>query len=138
MTKTRRPAGADLDSRAVAIECARICDDFKAEDIVVLDVEHLLGLTDFFVIATGQNVRNLRGIAEELKNRMAVHGLVTRNDNPTGKSGWALLDFGLLVVHLFEKNVREFYDLEFLWADAERVAWAEGADAPETGSAGEE
>jgi ribosome-associated protein len=92
---------------------------------MILDVEKLLGITDCFIIVTGTNFRNLRGISEAMQNAMEKHGLHARREEASATSGWTLLDFGLFVVHLFEEKVRKFYDLEFLWADAPRVEWKE-------------
>ncbi len=114
---------AQLDSRELARRCARTADDFKARDVVVLDVEQAMGLTDCFVIATADSYRTIRGLAQAIEKDMAEHGLrATPHDN-SGRSGWLLLDFGLLVVHLFDEDTRAFYDLEFLWSDAEQLDW---------------
>lgn len=113
---------------------ARAADDKKALDVVVLDVGDTIGVVDYFVIASASNDRQVRTIVDTIEERLR-----TRDDDsagsgaariPIGREGvdasrWALLDYGDLVVHVFLDEVRRFYDLERLWADAPRVAWVD-------------
>lgn len=110
------------DSREWAIMAARAASDKKAEDIVVVDVGQLLVVTDYFVICTGRNDRQVRTIAEEVEDQLREQGGI----KPIGREGadegkWVLLDFGDLVVHVFQPEEREFYRLEKLWGDAPRL-----------------
>lgn len=104
----------------------------KGEDVVVLDVGHILAITDAFVIAHGANTRQVRAIAEEVEEKVGAAG----GPRPLRVEGlddarWVLLDYGDFVVHVFLEEVRRFYDLERLWADAPRVTWdTAGAGAP--------
>lgn len=98
----------------------------KAIDISVLDVRKLCDFTDFLVICTGDNRRHLRAlegrVAEEVKRlwtRPKIEG--------ESESGWLLVDAGDVVVHLFDNDARQFYDLELLWGDAPRVKWRTAA-----------
>jgi ribosome-associated protein len=89
---------------------------------VVLDVAALLVVTDYFVICTGRNDRQVKTIADEVEERLRVDFGV----KPIGREGvrearWVLLDFGDVVVHVFQPEERDFYRLEKLWADAPRV-----------------
>ncbi len=103
----------------------------KGEDVVVLEVGAILAITDAFVITHGANTRHVRTIAEEVEAKVAAAG----GPRPLRVEGlddarWVLLDYGDFVVHVFLDEVRRFYDLERLWADAPRVEWdAAGAAA---------
>lgn len=96
----------------------------KGEDVIVLDVGDILAITDAFVITHGANTRQVRSIAEEVEEQVAAAG----GPKPLRVEGlddarWVLLDYGDFVVHIFLDEVRRFYDLERLWADAPRLAW---------------
>lgn len=96
--------------------------DKKALDIVAIDVASLLVVTDYFVICTGTNDRQVRTIADEVEERLRVEcGLkpIGREGEAEGK--WVLLDFVDVVVHVFQPAEREFYRLEKLWSDAPRL-----------------
>ncbi|HPP66682.1 MAG TPA: ribosome silencing factor [bacterium] len=94
-----------------------ILEDKKAEDIVILDVEKLTWITDFIVIASGETYIQTQAIAQTLmekldKSPFSVEGFET---------SWILLDYGDVIVNIFLPAIRQFYNLEKLWADAERV-----------------
>lgn len=100
--------------------------EIKAENIVVLDVGDMLGVTDHFIIASAPNVRQVRRIAEEVEEFVKRAG----GDGPVRVEGvregmWVLLDFGAFVVHVFHTDSRRFYDLERLWSEAPRFHWVE-------------
>ncbi len=97
--------------------------DKKAEDIIAIDVHELLVVTDYFVICTGRNDRQVRVIADEIEDQLREKGGI----KPIGREGadegkWLLLDFGDLVIHVFQPEERDFYRLEKLWGDAPRLA----------------
>jgi ribosome-associated protein len=102
-----------------AVEAAR---DKKALDITVLRLVALTEFTDYFVIVSGSNTRQVQAIADEvalqLKKQYKLRPLNTEGYN---KAEWILMDFGTFVVHVFVEESRRFYDLERLWRDAERV-----------------
>lgn len=94
----------------------------KAIDLVALDLRDITSFTEFFVIASGSNQRQVQAIADEISEQMKKR----LNRRPIRIEGyasaeWVLLDYGDLVVHLFDKDSREFYDLERLWRDSRRV-----------------
>ena len=102
---------------------AQIADERKAEDIVVLDVRGRWFLADYFVIASGANPRQLRAIAEEVQREAKSAEVRMLGAEGLPVSRWVLLDYGDVIVHLFEPTTRAFYDLEMLWGDAPRVVW---------------
>ncbi|MDR1014679.1 MAG: ribosome silencing factor [Coriobacteriales bacterium] len=105
---------------------ARAASEKKAEDIVVQEMRRLLPITDYFVIATGANRRQVDAIIEAIEDALRVEAGV----KPQGREGlddltWALLDYGDVVVHVFQPELREFYRLESLWSDAPFVGLSE-------------
>lgn len=117
---------ADHDAIVVAKAAASAIADKKGLSIALLDVSELVVLTDVFVIATGTSNRHVKTLVEETE-----HVLKRSVDNPRrpirreGESfaRWVLLDYGDVVVHVFDEETRAYYDLERLWADAPRIAF---------------
>ncbi|MHC4470407.1 MAG: ribosome silencing factor [Planctomycetota bacterium] len=100
----------------------------KGEDVVILDMSDVLPITDFFVIGTGRNARHVDSMVELVIKRLKELGLLPANRSGLDASRWALVDYGSVVVHVFQPSEREFYDLELLWGDAERVPFDEDPD----------
>lgn len=107
---------------------ARAADSKQARDVVVLEVGEVLALCGWFVIASGANDRQVKAICEEVEKQLHEAG----GPKPSRIEGlddrqWVLMDYGDVVVHVFLQDQREFYDLERLWADVPRLAWADPA-----------
>ena len=112
-------------SLTLALTAARVAEENRGRDIVVLDMRELTSVFDYFVIATGTSVRQLHAISDEIE--LAVKN--TLGDRKLGlegytEGGWVLIDFGDVVVHLFDDKSRDYYGLEDLWSDARRVPLA--------------
>ena len=126
-TAAQRTRGVSKAKRATAklpkaITCAvRAARDKKAQDVIVLDLKNAGGFTDYFVICTGNNARQVTAIAdsvrETLKNELAERPALTEG---VDRSEWILLDYFNFVVHVFSLECRSFYGLERLWGNAER------------------
>jgi ribosome-associated protein len=100
----------------------------KGTDIVLLDVEDLFVLTDIFVIATGTSRPHVQTLAEVVEERFREDlGIKPIRSEGQAEAEWILLDFGDIIVHLFQSEAREYYGLERLWADAAKVEWNEPA-----------
>jgi ribosome-associated protein len=112
-----------LDSREIAILCARIADDKKAEDILIFDVKNLTFIADFFVICSGLNSRQLQSIAGEIELKLHSYGIHWVGIQGYSDARWILMDYGDVIVHLFDRDMRHFYDLELLWGDAQKLPW---------------
>lgn len=100
----------------------------KGTDIVLLDVEKAFFLSDVFVIATGSSRTNVQALADHVEERIKE----THNVKPLRVEGrtegeWVLVDYGDIIVHLFQSAAREYYSLERLWGDADRIRWEEPA-----------
>ena len=112
---------AELDPEVkLAVECAA---DRKAFDMRVLDLRDVASFTEFFIICSGANQRQVQAIADEIEEQLKKQ-LSTRPVRIEGYSTaeWVLMDYGDFIVHIFNKEAREFYDLERLWRDAGRVS----------------
>ena len=108
--------------REQAIVAARAAYNNRAEDIVVLDVRAVCDFADYFVIAEAPTSIRLRGISDGIEKTLYAAG-VRRLNRHGRETGWILLDYGDVVVHLFDSAARAHYQLESLWADAPAVAW---------------
>jgi len=96
-------------------------DDKRAADIAVLDLRSVSDTLDWFVVATGESSLQLKALEDAVRERMKEHGHLPRGvEGPSVR--WVLLDYGVVVVHIMSPEARSFYDLEGLWADAERIA----------------
>jgi ribosome-associated protein len=127
---------AAAKSRRLAVACAKICDDKKAENIVVLDVHKITFITDYFIICSTENERQSHAIAEEMSVSLKKKGIRPVGDPSIERDGvWVLQDYGDVVVHIFRNDQREFYDLESLWADAREVKWKRAKEAARKGKA---
>src|SRR5678816_3859207 len=110
----------------LAIHCA---DEKKAVNLIALDLRDIASFTEFFVIASGTNQRQVQAIADEINEQLKKQ-MGRKPVRIEGYNGaeWVLLDYGDFVFHLFDKEARDFYDLERLWRDARKV------DIPPTAS----
>lgn len=126
-------------SLKTALRCARIADDYRGRDTLVLDLTPLTPIVDFFVITTGTSRRQMRAIAEEIHRVLKEEGQQRLGIEGEDSNQWILLDYGDVVIHIFDEESRHRYDLEHLWADAQRIDWkaaaennAEKNNAPDT------
>jgi ribosome-associated protein len=108
----------------VSLVAARAADARLGQDVVVLAMGELLGVTDAFVIATGRNTRQVRTIVEAVERgvKEATGGSPERVEG-LRELQWVLMDYGDFLVHVFLDETRSYYDLERLWADAPHVDW---------------
>lgn len=106
----------------LALAAARIADDNRGRDILVLDVRELTSIFDYFVIATGSSRRQLHAISDDIaKILRSEYGQTRLGIEGYQGSRWILLDYGDVVIHLFDDEARAYYDLENLWSGAKRV-----------------
>jgi ribosome-associated protein len=110
-----------------AVQAAR---DKKAEDLQVLDLRALDSFTDFFVICSGQNVRQVQAIADAVEEGLRKEQVKPAHVEGFARAEWVLLDYFDFVVHVFNSQRREFYALERLWGSAERAPLPEDAPRP--------
>ncbi len=96
-------------------------DERKAVDITVLKVTHLTVLADYFVICTARSNKQVKALAEYVSESMEEVGVQTLRSDGVREGKWAVLDFGSVIVHIFNDDTRMFYCLEKLWADGDNV-----------------
>ena len=98
-----------------ARKIADVLDQKKAEDILLIDVSRATILTETFIICSGNSPTQIRTLSDEVEKAMAERGLFTRRIEGYPQGRWVVLDFGYILVHLFHKEERKFYDIERLW-----------------------
>ena len=103
----------------LAVKAAVKAHECRAEDVLVLDMRPLVDYTDFFVIASAASATQIKGMAREIEKTLFKGGAVLISAHGR-ETGWILLDFGDVIVHIFNSESRRFYSLERLWADAKR------------------
>lgn len=111
-----KPRG--IDAAHLAIDVA---SDRQATDILLLDVTELTAFADYMVIMTGGSVRQLNALASELEEKLSKAGLRLHHREGTADSGWLLLDFADIVIHIFSEEQRDYYQLEDVWKTARQV-----------------
>jgi ribosome-associated protein len=122
--KTREAASSEncadeLDARICT--ALRAASDKKALDPLVLDLREVANFTDYFIITSGANTRQVQAIADEAVEQLKKQGTRASRVEGYNTAEWVLVDYGDFILHVFEDKARKFYDLERLWRDAKRV-----------------
>lgn len=107
--------------KQVATFVARAAEDKKARDVVVLDLYDISVVCDYFVICSGNSSTQVKAIAENIEDRLEEEGIRVLRIEGKQDARWILLDYGSVVVHVFQEADRAFYNLEHLWGDAKVV-----------------
>ena len=119
MTEQATPTTSELTPKDYAIIAARAADEKKATDIVVQNVGEIISVTDYFVIVTAANSRQVGAIIEAIEEAERLQAdLKPLHREETRDGSWELLDYGSVVIHVFQPETREYYRLEALWNDA--------------------
>ena len=116
----------DVSSKDFAIEIARIADDKKADEVLVLHVGEVLGITEYFVLSGASNPRLVGAIADEVTSQLRErYGRSPIRTEGIREQMWVLVDYGDVVVHVFAEETRRFYEIERLYKDVPKVEWQE-------------
>ncbi len=99
----------------------RALEDKKAADISVLDISKLSVMADYFIIGSGSNKNQIGAIIDEIQERLGKAGVSPKHIEGSNTSGWILLDYQDIVIHIFDTESRAFYDLERIWRDSQNV-----------------
>jgi len=102
----------------IAQKSAEMLEDKKAGDVVILDIKELSIIADYFVICHGNSSTQVQALATELKKRLNETGIEIKNVEGYDTARWVLVDLGDVVVHIFHKDEREYYNIERIWGDA--------------------
>ena len=108
-----------MESTELAQKIARILYDKKALDITVLRVAHMTVITDYMVIASGRSSLQVKALADDVDDALALEGVTLRAREGQGEGRWIVLDYGTVLVHIFHPEDRRFYHLERLWEDGQ-------------------
>ncbi len=117
----KRTETIQSDARKLAIETARLAEDRNFEDIVILDLRETSAVTSYFVIATGTSDRQIRAVSEEIEREAKKAGDKVWRVAGRDAADWVVMDFVDVVVHLFTRPLRDYYDLELIWGEVPRV-----------------
>jgi len=119
----------NITSEKFASVIARILDDNKAKDIVILNVENVCSLSDFFIIATGSSTPHVRALTENIRKKIKdIFKRLPLGEESERLSKWNLLDYGEVVIHIMNQEQRDTYKIEKFWSHAltlEREVWEE-------------
>ena len=110
-----------MTPKEMALLLAQAMDSKKGKDIRVLETDGVTTLADYFVLCSGSSAPQLKALADAGEKAMKDHGILPHHVEGHRGGTWILLDFSSVVVHIFNEEAREFYDLERLWKDAEPV-----------------
>jgi ribosome-associated protein len=111
----------NAEAKTFALAAAEVAAGRHCRDIVVLDLKGKSPATDYFVIATGTSDRQMRTVADEISEQARKQGLQRFGRAGYEQARWILLDFIDVVIHIFDNEYRDYYDLELLWGDAEKL-----------------
>ncbi len=118
-----------MDGSQFAIELARVAADSKAEDVIAFDLRGISTVMDYCIVATGTSDRQMRAVADMMVEYGRKVGQKAYGVSGYENGTWVLVDFVDVVVHLFDRAYRDYYDLELLWGDAPKMAWQRSESA---------
>ncbi len=121
MATSVSPASPAREPANPAKRAAQLAQDMKANDVVLLNLQGVTDMTDYFVIASGTSDTHVRSIGEHIVSEMKKEGVRVHHVEGVQQGRWVLLDFVDFVVHIFHPTLRNFYQIERLWSDAEVV-----------------
>ena len=110
-----------MEAKELMEQVVRSLDSHKAEDIRVIGVTELTSIADYFVIASGSSSTQVKALSDYVEKELSEKGEALRRTEGYAASNWILMDYGTVVVHIFQKKTRTFYDLERLWKDGRQM-----------------
>ena len=118
-----------IAGRTLALACAKAADDIQAENIRVWDMREVSSITDYMIVCSGSSMPHLRGILRDVARVVQEeHGVRPVNKEGNPEARWVVLDFIDVMVHIMHTEMREYYGLETLWADAVEIDWREAGE----------
>lgn len=113
-----------MESKEMAKLAVKALEDKKGEEIRVIDISEVSVLADYFIIASGSNTNQVQALCDNVSEELGRQGVYSRQVEGYESANWILLDFGDIIVHVFDKENRLFYDLERIWRDGKIVETA--------------
>lgn len=111
----------DAEARALAIKAAQILDKKKAHALSVIEVTDVTEIADYFVICTGNSSTQVKSFADEVEFKLKQDGILPGHIEGHQGRSWIVMDYHSVVVHIFDPQARDFYDLEHLWQDGKKL-----------------
>lgn len=111
-----------MENRELALKAARVLDNKKAKDIIIIDISEKASFADYFVIASGNSERQVAALSEDVQDSFQVDGIEAKNIEGQRGSGWILMDYGDLIVNILTTDMRDRYNIEKAWGDGEFIA----------------
>jgi len=105
-----------------AVLAVEALEDKKAEDISVIDIREVSVIADYFIIAGGSNKSQIQALSDTVEEKLGRAGLPLKQIEGYNNANWILLDFGDIIIHIFDKENRLFYDLERIWRDGKKIS----------------
>lgn len=114
-----------MDSKELARKAFLYLDEKKAIDIKVIDISKISVIADYFIITGGSNERQVKAIADNVEEKLGKEGVVAKSIEGYHNANWILMDYGDVIIHIFNQEDRLFYDLERIWMDGQSVEVAD-------------
>jgi ribosome-associated protein len=111
----------DTTIKEEALLAAKIALSKKAQDIVLLELSHIVDFTDYFLVCSGTSTTQVRAIADAIEEKFKEKGVLPSHIEGYSESRWVLMDYDDMIIHIFHEETRKFYELERLWGDALRI-----------------
>ncbi|HZV46460.1 MAG TPA: ribosome silencing factor [Thermodesulfovibrionales bacterium] len=110
-----------LESKNKAFVAARAALDKKAKNVIILDLQGITTIADYFIICSGESTPQVKAIEEYVEEKLKAEGVGLLRVEGMRYCHWILMDYGDVIIHIFEEEIRAFYELEKLWIDAKRI-----------------
>ncbi|MDD4754031.1 MAG: ribosome silencing factor [Desulfitobacteriaceae bacterium] len=114
-----------MTSKEMALACAEAANEKKARDILLMNLQGISLIADYFVICTGNNNIQVQAISDNIEEKLKEKGNPPLRREGYKDGRWVLMDFGSAIVHIFQEEERQYYNLERLWGDAEKIFYEE-------------
>lgn len=111
----------DQNTKNYALLAVEALEDKKGEDISIIDISEVSVIADYFIIAAGKNKNQIQALSDAAEEKLGRAGLPLKQIEGYNNANWILLDFGDIIVHIFDKENRLFYDLERIWKDGKQM-----------------
>ena len=110
-----------MESRELAVFAAGILDDRKAENIEIIEISELTTIADYFVICSGNSSTQVKALCDNVLEKAKEGGIEPLRTEGYDSAAWILIDFGSVIVHVFKTDMRDFYSLDRLWGDGNKI-----------------
>jgi len=111
----------EINAKELALKVAKALDERLARELSVIDVSGITEIAEYFVIATGTSSTHVKALADETEFKLKQEGILPGHIEGHNAKNWIAMDYGCVVVHIFDTEARAYYDLERLWSDGEKL-----------------